>query len=278
MFECNLCKYVTKITQNFNNHINSQSHIMLFEKNIRIQRKRKENKLKKDIEFKDSIQTMDKKLDKIDKQQLETDKKVNKINKSVKKITDYIDFLNTHCLDAEPLTSLTDKEIEELLKLKSYKKNKFEEMIIGYMKCDKIDEKLGQLILAKYLNHSDLTKQQIWASDISRLIYLIMQIINNEKNWVRDKKGEMFSKLIISPIVNKIQTIMGKYAENEIKKFDNDNIDNPENQLILERVQFAEEFTGKLYGNNVKKELLKFMSSKFSLCVKKDEIEDVINL
>ena len=283
MWECKLCNYNTKLSANFQRHLNTTTHISLFNKNNEIQQKRKEERIKKET-------ILYNKLDKIEKYQIETSKDLETIktqqetikkyqintSKNVKKITDYIDFLNKHCSDAEPLTLLKPEEVDGLLKIKNYDPEKFEEMIIYYMRKKILHKKLGDLILEKYLNPKDLTKQNVWTSDISRLIYLILQTIGEQKNWIRDKKGEIFTELITKPIIDKLTKIMRTYAKYKLDNY-NEEDDNDINAELLTKVQFTSNFVDIEYCNNLKKDILKYMASKFSISVKKDEIINLSN-
>jgi len=282
MFECKVCKYTSIDNNNFKRHINSISHTILVKKNEKIQKKRLENKLKKEESLTKNIKsigkqlkTNDKKLNQIKKQQLITDDKVNKINTNVKKITDYVEFLNKYCPDVEPLEELTEDEVVEILKLKKNRKFKFEEMIVYSIKYKKLATTLGNLILNEFLTPDNSKKQRIWTSDISRLIYLIFQIVGKKGSWVRDKRGVMFIKLIITPIINKLKELMKKYIKYNLDQFDNNDLDNPKNAFLLEYSDFAKHFEVPEFCNKLMNEMIKHMASKFSIAINKKELEDV---
>ena len=173
----------------------------------------------------------------------------------------------------EPITLLTEEEVDELLGLDEYEEYEFEEMIIKYIKSKKIHNKLGNLILKKFLKPNKLSKQRIWASDISRLIYLIFRAIGKQKNWVRDKKGELFTELITTPIISRIENLMRDYMKHLLSKFNKHNIDNNnENAIYLDYAQTAEHMLSKFYTDKVKRELLKFIASKLPISVKQNEL------
>ena len=277
MTYCKYCKYSTENSKDYKKHLERKTHMMLENKSNQRKLRRNEREIEKEKKIiVEVVEQVDAKLIDIKKQQLITDEKVDKMSKNVKKITDYIEFLNTYCLDAEPITMLTDDDIDEILELDKYKKYKFEEMIIGYMKYNKLSANLGELIVKKFLNNEELKKQQIWTSDISRLIYLILQMIGTKKNWVRDKKGEIFTKLITEPIINRIKTMMKKYAVHMMSLYDNDDEYNPENQIILEKVQYSRDFISESHSDELKLGLLKYSASKFSIAAKKENLEITI--
>ena len=269
MFNCNLCNYITKDSSNYQRHLSTTSHILAYEKHYDKKLKKQIIKQKKETEIKNELGIINKKLDKIEKNQIET-------SKNVKKITDYIEFLNKYCSDAEPLTLLTSEEVDEILKLHKYSFHKFEEMIIYSIKNKILHVKLGDLILEKYLNPKDLTKQNVWASDISRLIYLILQTIGEQKNWVRDKKGELFTELITNPIIIKITKIMTKYSKHKLDNYDDSYEKNDENAEMLYDLQVIKNLKLSNYCEELKKDILKHMASKFSIAVKKDEMTNLM--
>jgi len=275
MFNCNLCNYITKDSSNYQRHLSTPSHILAYEKYHEKKIKKRIIKEKKNAVLYEKLEIIDKKLekldklDKIEKNQIET-------SKNVKKITDYIEFLNKYCSDAEPLTLLTSEEVDEILKLHKYSSHNFEEMIIYSIKNKNLHVKLGDLILEKYLNPKDLTKQNIWTSDISRLIYLILQTIGEQKNWVRDKKGELFTELITNPIINKITKIMTKYSKHKLDNYDDSYEKNDENAEMLYNLQAIKNLKLINYCDELKKDILKHMASKFSIAVKKDEMTSFI--
>jgi hypothetical protein len=205
-----------------------------------------------------------KKLEKIEKIQSET-------NNGVKKITNYIEFLNQYCLDANPLTRLSDDDINIILGIDEYNDFELESIIIRYIKNNNLHIKLGNLILSKFLRSGDPKTQQVWTSDISRLIYIILQMIGNKKSWIRDKKGEIFSELIIMPIIKRLNELMFNYAKYCIQSFNETN-DSTKNILLLEHAQIAKDSTNYSYNQLVNKDILKFIASKISLAAKKNQI------
>jgi len=286
MWNCELCNYITKYPSNYKRHLNTSSHIMALKKSQEIKHKKHMIKEKKEILLynkldnieKNQIETTKKleKLDKIEKYQEKIEKNQIEASKNIKKITDYIEFLNKYCSDGDPLTLLTSDEVDEILKLETYNNEDFEEMIIYYMKNKNLHVKLGDLILEKYLNPKDLTKQSIWTSDISRLIYLILQTIGNQKNWVRDKKGELFTELITEPILFKLNKIMKKYSKNKLDNYDESYDKNDENAEMLGNLQVLQNLKIKNYCEELKKDILKHMASKFSISLKKNEMTNFI--
>lgn len=273
MYKCLICNFSTKNLTGYNRHNTSKTHRILVAKHEKLINIRRVNKLKREDKIINEINSVG---SKIEKKFVEFEKAQKETTAGMKKILDYIKFLNKYCPDADPISLISDDDIEFLLELKKHKKNEFEESIIKYIKNKKLHIKIGDLILNKYLKSSEnLNKQQIWTSDISRLIYLILCAVGKEKEWVRDKKGEVFKELIITPIIQKIKKIMLEYVKHCVKKFDEDNIENPENRKLLDKAQLAEQLLSVTYCKDIETCTLKYMASKFSVAVKKNELEDL---
>ena len=149
-------------------------------------------------------------------------------------------------------------------------------MIVYSMKNKILHEKIGNLILDKYLNPDNITKRNIFTSDITRLIYLIFQIIGKEKNWLSDKNGMMLTEMIIDPIMDKIKKIMNKYGQTHLDNYDESYDKNDENAEILLNVHIIQYLKSEDYRNELKKNILKHMASKFSIAGKKNELFDLI--
>lgn len=235
---------------------------------------RKKLKMKEKIidNISSDIKDIRKEQEKIGKQQLITDNKVTKINKSVKKISNVIDMLNTYCLDAKVLTKLTENDVEKILKIKKYKKHEFEELIIRQIKAKKLSQTIGDMIEKRYVNTEKPKEQQVWTSDISRLIYLIFQTIDNEKMWYRDRKGVIFTELIMNPITEKLKKIMSRFAEHNLKMFDEHNEENL-NVKYLNTAQLSKEFCTDKFCKEFIAGTIKYLADKFSVSLKREEIE-----
>ena len=272
MWICDICKYNTINSSNFKRHLKTNIHIEKFDRHEKKQQKKleKEKKEKDEKEKKEKYENeKDKKIhEKLDK----IDKKVDKISKNVKEIKGYVKFLNTHCTDAEPITELTDGDVMELLHIDDYKPHKFEQNIISYMEDETLHIKLGDLLLEKYLNPDNLTEQQVWVSDVARKIYLIFLTIKKKNNWVRDAEGIQFIKLVIVPIIKKLQELMQKHHIYTMKNFDDDHKPGNQNTVILATCQLTTTMQAKSYCDKLKKNVLKYITSKFSIASKKDEI------
>ena len=88
-----------------------------------------------------------------------------------------------------------------------------EEIIIFHYKKDTLVKVLGELITSEY-KKNDPKKQSIWSSDISRLTFIVKDIIGKTKKskWITDKKGMHVTQTIINPIMEIIKDRLIKFV------------------------------------------------------------------
>ena len=301
--ECIICKYSTTKLSNFNKHLETESHISKKLKHDSFIDSRRKNKIKRENKiFKElSEQILEQtkilqeqnnlireefteKLEKIEEENNKTNEKVDEISNKVtdiktgvKKLVDCVDFLTEYSNDANVIAKLTEQEISEMLKIDEYKKNKktkfaLQELLLCKIEGKQLPEHLCNIIANHYIKKNPL-EQGLWASDTARLTYVIMQLSNdNKKQWVRDKKGELFKELIANPLVMKIRDLFNEYVEH---KSSFEEIESDEEESILDKmkkIQHAYELNSSIIANNLNKNITKLTASKISLNKKKNEI------
>lgn len=62
--------------------------------------------------------------------------------------------------------------------------------------------------IIKHYHKSDPKEQTLWSSDVARLNYIISETTDGTQKWVVDKNAEKIRKLIIEPILTKIDKIV----------------------------------------------------------------------
>jgi len=68
-------------------------------------------------------------------------------------------------------------------------------------------------IVFKAYRKDDPAEQTFWASDVSRLIYIVRSTLNQKDEWVYDKKGLIIKESIIDPLLNEVYDIITKYKK-----------------------------------------------------------------
>jgi len=66
-------------------------------------------------------------------------------------------------------------------------------------------------IVEKAYKKDDPAEQTFWASDVSRLIYIVRSSIDQKDEWVYDKKGVIIKESIIDPLLDEVYNIIVKY-------------------------------------------------------------------
>jgi hypothetical protein len=74
-------------------------------------------------------------------------------------------------------------------------------------------------IIVKAYKKDDPAEQTFWASDVSRLIYIVRSTFDQKDEWVYDKKGGMIKESIIDPLLDEVYNIIIKYYKYMQKKY-----------------------------------------------------------
>jgi hypothetical protein len=74
-------------------------------------------------------------------------------------------------------------------------------------------------IIVKAYKKDDPSEQTFWASDVSRLIYIVRSTFDEKDEWVYDKKGVMIKESIIDPLLDEVYNIIIKYYKYMQKKY-----------------------------------------------------------
>ena len=77
-----------------------------------------------------------------------------------------------------------------------------------------IAKAIGGIILKQY-KKEDPAYQSLWNSDFTRIAYIIMDDVNNKKEWVVDKGGVRVQELLVDPILNHLR---GKLIKRSVRK------------------------------------------------------------
>ena len=100
---------------------------------------------------------------------------------TISKSVDALTFLMTHRKNAPELKKITQENAQELLT----RENKLYDYLLHYNSENKLDQYIGDIIL-KYIKKENPEDQSVWNSDVSRLTFLIRDIVNESPTWLRD--------------------------------------------------------------------------------------------
>lgn len=248
-FKCHICKHVFKGKKRYDTHIKSISH----SKAVAIATKKKEDKLKCNkcgqkyatrqslsrhrlhyCKQEDNSATKSEK--KLDKKELDDDR-VTELTKELNVIKKLLlesmnntnnntinnnttnnykisikNYVQQQYPNAPALTSINDYS-----KL-TYKEFKLLDTIIYQYENNTLHKYLGDFIVDHYKKKNP-SEQSMWSSDISRLTYIVSELLQNKQCiWNHDFKGTKIKQYVITPVLEYIQKCIEDYYNNLVVK------------------------------------------------------------
>lgn len=143
--------------------------------------------------------------------------------KTANKAVNALTYAKLHYSNAPPLKQLDNYEsLDENKELIS--------ILLHYEKTGKISDYLGDF-LVKFYKKDSPEKQSLWSTDLSRLSFIVKQILkNNKSDWTYDKKGLHVQDTIINPLLAHIKKIVKAYVNDTHKLINNDNEEEDEEE------------------------------------------------
>jgi hypothetical protein len=74
------------------------------------------------------------------------------------------------------------------------------------------------MLITQYRNTEDPSQQPVWSSDTARLNFILKRVVGDSSEWINDKKGIKFNKLVIKPILNKVKDMLLEKIKELIKE------------------------------------------------------------
>jgi hypothetical protein len=100
-----------------------------------------------------------------------------------------------------------------------------EDLMIHNQENGILHKYLGNMLVTHYRNVEDPSQQPLWSSDTARLNFILKQVVGDSSEWVNDKKGIKFNKLVVEPILNKVKDMLLEKITELIKENTNINIE-----------------------------------------------------
>lgn len=120
-------------------------------------------------------------------------------------------YANKNYTKAKPLETLKQQDAMKLLTNDKSNDHTIEDIIIFNYEKRIFDQFIGDIIIKEY-KKDDPQDQQIWASDMARLSFIVRRILDkNDDIWIKDKKGTSLIKMVITPILEETKKIMTEY-------------------------------------------------------------------
>ena len=133
---------------------------------------------------------------------------------------------------------------------------------------------IGDFII-KYYKKDNPSQQSMWTSDMSRLTYVIKELLStNESIWNRDYKGIKTKKYVIDPILKYIKDYIDDYCVKNLDKFKNLSINKA---IQLQRIyvsvyQLKKDIDSEIIANNI----IKYISPHFYMD-RHEQIPDTVD-
>jgi len=133
-------------------------------------------------------------------------------------------------------------------------------------------------IVVKAYKKDDPAEQTFWASDVSRLIYIVRSTIDQKDEWVYDKKGVIIKESIIDPLLDEVYNIIIKYKKYMEDKYLH-SLKKEESDYYMSKVSIIN-IANKLINDfrnrqAVKNQIIRVLAPKFFLDRDKNKIHDI---
>lgn len=238
-YNCDICNYSTDDGSNFRRHLKSSFHNLNetkhIEKNINENEEKYTCECGKKYSCKQSLSrhrqqhnSNDKEIKNLQNQVAELTVKLDTIQS--KGLTNNINNINNGTINNTYITVKTYvtnnyPDAPSLIKFNEY--NKFESkqdetnplaniLAYHYRKYN-IDKYLGDFIIECY-KKDDPSKQSVWSSDISRLNYVVKELLGKKSLWSKDEKGEKIKEYIVNPFLQHIYDTCAEYFDDYKEK------------------------------------------------------------
>ena len=133
-----------------------------------------------------------------------------------------------------------------------------------------IAEAIGGIILKQY-KKEDPTYQSLWNSDFTRIAYIIMDDVNNKKEWIVDKGGVRVQELLVDPILGHLREKLIKRSVRKAKQLAKD-FHHPEKYIII--MNQCNVLVKKIDNGTVAGKIMRYLSKFLHIGNKIKAIED----
>ena len=200
----------------------------------------------------------------------------NVINaKSTKKTMNMMSHAMKYWANAPPMKQLECKEVMKLITFENKSKYPIEEVVIHQYNSGTLYRFLGNVLIKEFKKENEV-HQSLWTTDSSRLCFIIKQIVgdNGGDRWISDKSGIEITKLLISPLVNRISEMMSEYSDKFMKDI-KESVSSEQSKQIMEKMYDIGIVIRGIVKNDLNKEILKYIAPYFNINVKSIELQKV---
>jgi hypothetical protein len=140
-----------------------------------------------------------------------------------------------------------------------------EDLMIHNQENKILHKYLGNMLITHYKNTEDPSQQPVWSSDTSRLNFILKQVVGDSSEWVNDKKGIKFNKLVVKPILNKVKDMLLEKIKDLIKKNKKIYMENKEDeegddvQENMYKILYCKEIISEITKEILHSEIIKYI-------------------
>jgi len=195
--------------------------------------------------------------------------------KSTNKSMNMMAHAMKHWANAPPMKQLEGKEALKLITFENKSKHPIEDVVIHQFNSKTLYRFLGNVLIKEFKKEDEID-QSLWTTDSSRLCFIIKQIVGDKggEKWIADKSGIEITKLLISPLVDRVTEMMSEYSNklmDEIKKSD----DSEQSKKAMEKMYDIGVVIRGIIKNDMNKDILKYIAPYFNINVKNVELQKV---
>jgi len=195
--------------------------------------------------------------------------------KSTNKSMNMMSHAMKYWANAPPMRQLEGKEALKLITFENKSKHPIEDVILHQFNSGTLYRFLGN-VLIKEFKKEDEVDQSLWTTDSARLCFIIKQIVGDEggDGWITDKSGIEITKLLISPLVNRVIEMMNDYSKKCAKDV-SEAKDNEKSKIAMEKMHDAGSLIRGIVKNDLRKKILQYIAPYFNINIKNIELQKV---
>ena len=258
IYICKYCDYKTDIRQYYERHNTSKKHLKNIETNencgedteidvsklakkigkLEFQKKLIKQSLELELEYEKKLakekEQLAKEKEELNNEKHQLEQKMLKEKDEIR--VDHTNYLKGLVVQAGNIVTTSISTISflktnyntapVLLEIPDYKKIQYndskpiEDVLLYNFKYKKVEDVVC-LILVNHYKKLNPREQSTWNTDPERKTYIVRSMVNNQPDWVTDKKGEKLKALAVDPLVNYLKKLIGKRIELISKLEDN---------------------------------------------------------
>jgi len=123
---------------------------------------------------------------------------------------------------------------------------------------------IGDIIFKQYKKEK-IEEQSLWSSDVSRMNYIIREVIGKNIEWNNDKSGYKVKSIVIEPLLSKIDEMILNFMRYKTTRIMNHEEDALKN---IEFLDTSNEILIAIRDKILEKEIMKYITPKFQISKK----------